>query len=353
MTWTAASSTWANGDGVYFSQTGGGVCAGHDYVIANVATNSFTLVDNDASGCGGSTPGQPVTVSAGVVSPQTATHAAPDIGLNGNGRIRAHNFYIASYSTPSNPNTVTGCTTTGFGTGGIPNVIHFYDSVIGHDASGMQDRGSSGTLYDVLWIGNPYATNIGQPAYSLAVPPTANINYNVIAEAADLLYNTTDYAGGIVGFGSVSPGCYEGDQHVLGALSIQNSIFYNASSPNGGFGAINLEPWWTAPNIVNNNISCNWPTGAGSTTPNILSGTFTGTNYALSANCTSNGYPAPTRTVGSYYGSIGGSPATTAGYIAAAEANTKEAGWNNLLSPCRVNNYIRGGFNFGRIPCPP
>ena len=54
-------------------------------------------------------------------------------------------------------------------------------------------------------------------------------------------------------------------------------------------------------------------------------------------------FPDPSRTVGSYFNSIGGSPATTAGFLAAARLQSKD-NWNPALLASAVNNYIRAGF---------
>jgi hypothetical protein len=54
-------------------------------------------------------------------------------------------------------------------------------------------------------------------------------------------------------------------------------------------------------------------------------------------------FPHPSRTIDTYYGSIAGSPATLAGFIAAAAGQSRE-NWNDALTANAVNTYIRAGF---------
>jgi hypothetical protein len=60
-------------------------------------------------------------------------------------------------------------------------------------------------------------------------------------------------------------------------------------------------------------------------------------------------FPNPTLSLGTYYSSIGGSPATTAGFIAAVRLQAKN-NWNPLLTASNINAYWRkNAFGFDAV----
>lgn len=80
-----------------------------------------------------------------------------------------------------------------------------------------------------------------------------------------------------------------------------------------------------------------------------------GTNTTKSADCSGLGFPAPTppggqTLTGNYYGSIGGSPSTTAAFLAAARLRSRDND-NPLLTAGAHNNYVRQtGFGVATYP---
>lgn len=105
-----------------------------------------------------------------------------------------------------------------------------------------------------------------------------------------------------------------------------------------------------------NSIVYDWDLGGGAVSP----GTYYGANnqnidgYTLIDNVADmppETYIDPTRTVGSYYLSIGGTNDAVA-FMTAAKKQSKSS-WNTQLTASAVNNYIRAGFALARPPIDP
>lgn len=103
-----------------------------------------------------------------------------------------------------------------------------------------------------------------------------------------------------------------------------------------------------------NNIVFSWDkavtdsnTGHGNVvTPNCND--LGGTNNNPGGACPAEPFTAPTVTLGSYYGSIGGSPSTTAAFLTAARLQSK-SNWNCALTAQAVVNYFRNGYGLTPI----
>lgn len=101
---------------------------------------------------------------------------------------------------------------------------------------------------------------------------------------------------------------------------------------------------------LTNSIACDWAGNASGTVQNFLDASIgtTNTSYFHSADCNSNGYSSPNRTLGQYYASVGnpgGFPSTTAGFISAIRKQSL-ANFNANLLAVNANCYIQTGFGF-------
>jgi hypothetical protein len=215
-------------------------------------------------------------------------------------------------------------------------------------SEGLQFR-TGGTMDDCLFALNTTGFDVGHqksdPDGSIVVH-TADVTNNVIMQSTDLVLGVDPRGSGIVmrqcqGSGTgihvtnniiahLFPGAgkYGGGIELDRDCSncfVQNNIIFdwkNRDSQAENFGIIDHGSSNTiAPNDVDLNASNNNPSGAAPHEP----------------------FPDPSRTVGSYFNSIGGSPATTAGFLAAARLQSKD-NWNPALLASAVNNYIRAGF---------
>jgi chitodextrinase len=224
-----------------------------------------------------------------------------------------HNIYVSAYLTEYDPTT-------------ISNPIVLRGNIIANDASGSQLR-SGGTITDNLWVHNPYPYSIGFPTAFQSV-----ISNEVYTDAAGNSGQTFEWG--------PATGAPPGTNYNAGTGLWTNNIMAHAArlAGEGGIG-LSISSGYTA--NVTNNILYDWwtpllensgTTGGSGDTGNVQDAT--GSN--------SEGYPDPTRTVGSYAGTLG-LATTTAGFLAAARQQSK-ANWNPALTADAVNSHIRAGF---------
>jgi hypothetical protein len=114
---------------------------------------------------------------------------------------------------------------------------------------------------------------------------------------------------------------------------------HHHSRENGSGGAAMTLDSTTVNVTVTNNVIFKWENGI----VNRGSGNTLAPNTIDLVGTSGASFPNPIRSLGSYYGSIGGSPATTAGFIAPARQQRKD-NWYPALLASAVNNYIRAGF---------
>ena len=171
-----------------------------------------------------------------------------------------------------------------------------FNSLISNDVY-MDAAGNTGVAYE-------YGPATGGAPGTNYTAGTITWSNNIIAHPARLvgdggagLYVNAGYTGNVV-----------------------NNIFYD----------------WYSPPLVNNGT-----TGGSGDTGNVLD--------AGASN--SEGYPDPTRTVGTYAGTLG-LTATTDAFLAAARTQSKD-NWNTALTASAVNDYIRAGFGIGSASNPP
>jgi len=229
-----------------------------------------------------------------------------------------HNFYLSGldplgdYTSPQ-PATIRG-------------------NISANDSSGAQVR-SGGTLSNNLWVSNPYAFVIGMPT-SFA----SSVTNDVYLEGVSA--NGIEYGVGPATMQST----YSGDNYNIGTVKISNNIVANTDSPSGGRGIEILSGF--VGNTITGNIVYNWNAplindlGTGDTVSgNVLDGS--GSNNGSSPEP----FSAPTRSVGSYAGTLG-LTATLDGFLIAARAQSKD-NWSAALMAAAVNNYVRAGFGSG------
>jgi hypothetical protein len=188
-------------------------------------------------------------------------------------------------------------------------------------ATGLQQRGG-GTIYDNFFVRNPTAF------YADAVPST--MTYNVVTEGNDIGSGNLQRGMGILLNDGNGP---TGTNNSV----IQNNIVANTASGNSGF-ALQLcsvnDPCRLKGVNMTNNIVYNWGGGI------VLSNATGNTTSPNEVN--QSGYPSPSRSVGSYFGTLGGTPTLNA-FLAAARTQSKDS-WNTNLTAHSVNTYIRAGF---------
>lgn len=188
-------------------------------------------------------------------------------------------------------------------------------------ATGMQAR-SGGTITGNLFVRNAIGLQISSTDPH-PVPVGATVTGNLIMESCDI-----PIAGDPRGWGLTS---------FINQLSVtfQNNIIAHVASASGtNTVAISIDTG-ADNDIYTNNIIYDWggtiilDNGSGNTTaPNAINGT---------------GYLDPTRNVASYMASIGGTATLTA-FLAAARAQSKEAGWNAAYTAAPVISHVAAGF---------
>jgi hypothetical protein len=200
-------------------------------------------------------------------------------------------------------------------------------------SEGLQLR-SGGTMTDNFFVANSAGFDVGHRRDADGAPAihTATVTNNIIMASKDI-DSSKPRGDGIVILQATGSG-----------IQVNNNIISQAASRSGV--GISLDGN-TSNCTTKNNIIFKWGSGiidkgSGNTTsPNDVD--LEGRNDNPGGNARSESFPNPNRTVGSYYGSIGGSPATTAGFLAAARLQSKDS-WNAALLASAANNYIRAGF---------
>lgn len=206
-------------------------------------------------------------------------------------------------------------------------------NVMGRGAShGLQFR-CGGTVADNLAVGNAIGILLGGgDNYAVNSPggvPFSCTN-NVVTESDDIAAGTAPR-----GFGfdvvNISSGTMSGNivAHDASASPYTNAHGISIDNPTAGLTLTSNIVWnWHVPKVFESGVGV---TETGSTN---YYGSYGGPNTP--------GYTAPSRTVGSYSGTVGGT-ATIAGFMVLARAQTK-ASWNANLAADAVNAYIRAGF---------
>src|SRR5262249_27339985 len=218
----------------------------------------------------------------------------------------AHNIYLQGISTPGNLATMSG-----------PATIR--GNIFSNDGSGSQIR-AGGTITNNLWVHNPYPHNIGMPSAFASV-----VSNNVYLEGVDDPSSPfTPY-----GWGPSTFSLYSGDAYNVGTVTFSNNIIAHTITHSGnGFG-IKLDSG-SQGDTITGNILYDWqnPLIINQGTGNTVSGNVkdaSGTNSGGS----SEPFLDPNRSVGSYAGTLG-LPATLAGFLTAARAQSKD-NWNPAL----------------------
>jgi hypothetical protein len=201
--------------------------------------------------------------------------------------------------------------------------------------SGAAQLRSGGTMTDNFFVANSAGFDVGHQRDGDGAPPIhmATVNNNIIMASNDIDGSTRRGNGVMI------------RQATGSGIQVNNNIIAQEAGSGSGIG-IFLDKN-TANCTTKNDIIFKWDSGIddhGSgniTSPNDID--LGGRNDNPGGNARSEPFPDPNCTVGSYYGSIGASPATTAGFLAAARLQSKD-NWNSALLASAVNNYIRAGF---------
>jgi hypothetical protein len=186
---------------------------------------------------------------------------------------------------------------------------------------GLQQR-FGGVVYDNLFVRNPLAQ------FSARTPST--ITFNVVTEGQDLdASNPRGYGLGLNSDGG----------NALGASNstLRYNIVANIAGSTANIYDYIIDAGLTGVTMTNN-ISYSW--GSSNHFTDQGSGNTTSPNER-----NQSGYPAPTRSVGSYFGTLGGTP-TLSAFLTAARTQSKD-NWNTNLMAHAVNTYIRAGFGKG------
>ena len=204
-------------------------------------------------------------------------------------------------------------------------------NIFGNSASsGMQLR-SGGTMQDNFLTWNFYGFDVGHHTGSEGAPQitTALVQRNVSVDNRNNRGISVQNAAtsGVVVSNNIFRGMSadlgaELDPNTNGVIFSNNILFITGVDGLVDSGVNNLK--------TNNNIDKG------------------GTNKNPGGTAPAEPFLDPARNAGTYYGSIGGSPATPDGFLAAARLQSKD-NWNDLLGAKAVNNHIRAGFNFGPV----
>jgi len=130
-------------------------------------------------------------------------------------------------------------------------------------------------------------------------------------------------------------------------MQIANNIIAHTASTSGW--GIMLESGTTKVG-VNGNILFSWraPLISDQGTANVVDATNVLDAGGSNSGSSPEPFSDPTRSVGSYYGTLGGT-ATLNSFLAAARAQSKGA-WNTQLMASAVNSYIQAGFGITSSP---
>jgi len=302
VTWPAGiTQPPAAGSQVSFTQSGGGITAGTLYKTLNHSGNTFQFSTDGVT---------PINTTAGLVTSQSASWQDPGP------TIFNQNVYLAAGNTN----------------------MYAMGNISAYAAgSGLQQR--NGCARFNLIVNNPAGLNIGNRETG-----TKDATYNVILQGTDRqAVPAASLAEGI----SVRTVNDSGGSTVAnaGPIIVQNNIVANEVSDAG--------TWLTISTLqtgvqVTNNIAFKWHTdiadsGSGNTTtPNTVD--LAGTN----AGGAPEPFSAPTRSVGSYHGTIGGT-ATLDAFLIEALLQSK-ANWRSQYMAMPVINYIRAGYDLSPVP---
>lgn len=203
-------------------------------------------------------------------------------------------------------------------------------------SEGLQLR-TGGTMTNSLFVLNAIGFDVGHQLDADGAPTihSATVTNNVVMQSKDIGANPR--AHGIQILNATGSG-----------IQVTNNIVSQMTpGTGGGDGTGIILDGNTASCVCTGNIIYKWDNGilnngTGNTvSPNDVD--LAGTNNNPGGAAPREPFVAPTRTLGSYYGSIGGSPTTAAGFITAARLQSKD-NWNPALIADAVNTYIRAGF---------
>lgn len=188
-------------------------------------------------------------------------------------------------------------------------------------SEGIQFR-SGGTVTNNLFVSNSTGFDLGHQASDTGDVITVGVATNNVILKSDDIDGSTPRGLGIEILNASGSG-----------IQVKNNIIAHVASPTPSW-ALETDPDTSGITAINN-IIYDWGSqfvndqGTGNTTtPNDIN---------------LGGYPAPNRTVGDYYGSIGGSPATDAGYFAYLAVRPLHT-IDNTYTAVGPNTYIRAGF---------
>ncbi len=203
----------------------------------------------------------------------------------------------------------------------------------------------AGTITNNLW-----AVGAVQPGnLALAYPSVSSFADNVVLYVNENVGNVLQWG---VQTGQFPP------NYGYGTINVSRNIFAHTTGSASNSTPVDFEGT-SAGGSYGNNIVYDWFSPATVTLPSGISGT--GNNYDPGALNTFDAatrpnepFSAPTRSIGGYYASIGnpgGFPSTTAGFVSASRAQSKD-NWTPGLLACAVNIYIRAGFDVATPICP-
>ena len=192
-----------------------------------------------------------------------------------------------------------------------------------------RNLGPVARLTNNLWVHNPYPYSIGMPTAFASV-----VSNDVYLEAAGNAGQGFEWGPAT---GGVTP------YYIAGTVTWSNNIIAHAAMINGGQG-ISVASGYVV--SVVNNILYDWHAPL----LDLTAGTTASGNVQDASGANSEGYPDPTRSVGSYAGTFG-LTATTSAFLAAARTQSKD-NWNTALMASAVNTYIRAGFGIGTSTAP-
>src|SRR5262249_44349398 len=248
-------------------------------------------------------------------------------------------------------------------TGYINGPVTMSGNIYTRDTTSAHLR-SGGFLNNNLWASNTSIFDFGRPRSGVAYSITNDVYVENIDQPVAVSVSTDGW--GIWAFQQY----YNTTNYAAGTATITNNIFahYLGTNYNGFAVVVQSASGYPTPAALNftNNIIYYWaygPVSAGNHSP-VWDQTKGGTPSVLSPNQIYLGpsntfntvadptiYPAPTRSIGSYAGTIG-LTATLDGFLAVARDQSKD-NWNPALMAAAVNDYVRAGFGLGTSPPPP
>jgi hypothetical protein len=172
-------------------------------------------------------------------------------------------------------------------------------------------------------------------AIGILVGCTADVSRNVVLEAGDI--------GGIaLGWGIDAEKIIDGIT-VDASINLHDNILAHETSTGGnGYPILIGQQGATSGVTAQSNLLYDWESLA---TAGVYIAELNGSSgNTISGNTTNGvGYPAPTRSVGSYDSSVMGGPGTLDHFMTLATAQSKDT-WDPRLTANAVNTYIRAGF---------